>query len=299
MIRRLLCILSGVFLVEIYCIQGFSAQEVVDYRAHLERAFEVMAIGTMRYERSSGMGLGKGRTTSIVSQQRNVDGTVYRKVEYFTLGKRIPRGELPPAVFISTNYYTDEGFTHVVTTRGRVRGIRRCEGVPRDEIPPGAGVTGIEKQVYESLCWIVRVERADYTEKSIAVEEYVVEQSTHFILRSRYFDANGRIVMVIEQSRFESSPVFPPDCFQLPKLDELKFASNGEEYVQALKDIMLQCALEGDAMEQTGLNAFQGSWLARRWNMIRRNPGRASFWGLLVISCLCLGTAGVLREFRR
>ena len=278
---------------------GGHAQEAMDYRVILQRAFEVMATGTMEYEESAGMSLGKGRVKSIVSQQRHADGTVCRKIECLRNGGRVLRGDLKSGGFVNMEFYTDEGYTNVFLMRDKAYGIRTREGVPWKRISRGAGISGISKEVFNVPCWIIREDRKEGREGAPSVAEYVVEKSTYLVLRERIFDVNGRMMMAVERENFDLSPEFSPEHFDLPRLDELKFASDGEEYLQSLKDVTLQCALEGDAMEQNGVNPSQESWLARRWRAVCRNPGRAVFWGLLVASCLCLGTAGVLRRGRR
>lgn len=151
---------------------------------------------------------------------------------------------------------------------------------------------GISKEVFGVPCWILRVDSQEGHEGALAVAEHVVERSAYLVLRERLFDVDGRMMVVVERENFDLSPEFMPDHFELPRIEELKFARNGEEYLQSLKDVTLQCALEGDAMVQNGLNPSQESWLVRRWNAVRRNPWRAAFWGLVVASCLCLGAAG-------
>ncbi len=40
-------------------------------------------------------------------------------------------------------------------------------------------------------------------------------------------------MMVVERENFDLSPEFMPDHFELPRIEELKFARNGEEYLQS------------------------------------------------------------------
>ncbi len=275
----------------------FYTQEVVDYRAHLERAFEVMATRTMEYEESAGLYWSKSRTKSIVSQLRNADGTVFRKDEQFLYSERIPREQLKPGCFLTMDYYTAEGYTTVFFTRTKAHGIRVREGIPRVSVPSDAVITGMSKEIYGVPCWVIRMDKKHAPEGANVAEEYVVEQSTHVIRRMRYFDANGRLTMVMEYSNFDFSPKFPADWFSLPKLDSLRFVEDWEECLEANEELVKEC------VEETGdpsvTRQSQESWLARRWRAICRNPGRAAFRGLLVVSCLCFGTAGVLRRRRK
>ncbi len=279
------------------CGEEVSVQEPVDYRAHLEHAFEVMATQTMEYEKSVGMSLGKRRVKTIVSQLRNEDGTVCRKEEDLWEDGRFSRSAMPYGVFYSDLYFTAEGVTSVFLTREGAWGIRGREGIPRGKVLPGEGVSGIEGDMHGVPCWIIRVDRVDVSEKTPAVAEYAVEQSAHLVLRERLFDANGRMMMVVERRKFNLSPEFSSDHFQLPKLDCLRFAKGRDEFMKLYQETVKEC-VDSIVGEQTIDTQSVGSWLARRWRAICRNPGRAAFWGLLVASCLCLGTAGVLRRRR-
>jgi hypothetical protein len=286
-----------ILLLAAFAGYAFYPQEVVDYRVILERAFEVMATQTMEYEESAGLYWSKSRTKSIVSQLRNADGTVFRKDEQFLYSERIPREQLKPGCFLTASYYTAEGYTLVFFTRNRVRGIQaKGEKIHRSEIPRKASVAGIEKEVYGVPCWVVRVDRKKVPEGAIATSEYVVEQSTHVIRRTRDFKSDGNQFMVVEYLNFNFSPEFPPGHFALPKFDSLRFVEDLEECLEANEELVKECVEEVGDPSVT--RQSQGSWLARRWRAICRNPGRAAFWGLLVASCLCLGTAGVLRRHR-
>ncbi len=251
----------------------------------------------MRFEGSAGMSWAKSRTKSIVSQKRNADGTVFRKDEQLLLSERIPRERLAPGCFFTTDYYTAEGYTVVFFTRNKAHGIRVREGIPRVAVPSDAVITGMPKEMYGVSCWVIRMDKKHVPEGASVVEEYVVEQSTHVIRRMRYFDANGRQTMIVEYGNYDFSPEFPLDWFLLPKLDSLRFVEDWEECLEANAEVVKACVDE--AGDSPATRRPQGSWLARHWRAICRQPGRAAFWGLVVASCLCLGTAGVLRRRRK
>ncbi len=287
-----------VLVLSVCLVAGIFARESVDYRAILERASGTMATQTMTYERSTGTGLGKKRMKALVYQFRGVDGTVCRRDDILPLdGRLLPKEQWQPGFFIMRRYYTEEGYTKIFLTRNHARGIRMREGIPRVEIPRESDVSGTEKEVNGVSCWVIRMARKGVTEGAPAVEEYVVEKATHVIRVERLFDANGRQTMVTEYDNFNFAPELPGDCFLLPKLDALYFVKGKKDYVEANEELVKECVEETG--EPSVTRRSQESWLARRWRAICRNPGRAAFWGLLVASCLCLGTAGVLREFRR
>ncbi len=137
----------------------FYAQEVVDYRAILERAFEVVATGSMEYEGSVGMSLGKGRVKSIVSQLRNADGTVCRKIECLRNGGRVLRGDLSRGYLSIRSTTRVKGIPMFFVTRTKAYGIRTREGGPRKRISRGWAL-GFQKR--RSVCpvgfsaWIAR-----------------------------------------------------------------------------------------------------------------------------------------------
>ena len=278
-------------------VEGGFSQEVVDYRAILERASGIMATQTMTYERSTGTGFGKKRMKALVYQLRGTDGTVCRRDDILPLdGRLLPKEQWQPGFFTMRRYYTEEGYTKIFLTRNHARGIRMQEGIPRVEIPRESDISGMEREVNGVSCWVIRVTRKGVTEGAPAVEEYVVEKSTHVICVEHLFDAHGRQTMVTEYDNFNFAPELPGDCFQLPKLDALHFVKGKKDYVEANAEVVKECLEE--VGEPSVTRQSQESWLARRWRAICRNPGRAAFWGLLVASCLCLGTAGVLRRGR-
>jgi hypothetical protein len=295
--RMIVVICVGMFFVCMVLPGGDLSQDPVDYRAILEQASVTMVSQTMSYEGSAGMSWARSRTKSIVSQQRNADGTVFRKDEQLLYSGRIPRERLKTGCFLTTDYYTAEGYTTVFFTRTKAHGIRVREGIPRVSVPSDAVITGMSKEIYGVPCWVIRMDKKHAPEGANVVEEYVVEQTTHVIRRMRYFDANGRQTMVMEYSNFDFSPKFPADWFSLPKLDSLRFVEDWEECLEANEELVKECVEETG--EPSVTRQSQESWLGRRWCAICRNPGRAAFWGLLVISCLCLGTAGVLWRRRK
>ena len=100
-----------------------------DYRAHLEKAFEVMATRTMEYRELVGMGKW-GRSEMKVYQCQKPDGRTLRVEKGSWNEKWEPREKLPPGVSDTHFYYTDEGFTYVYVSREKIRGIRMKQGIP-------------------------------------------------------------------------------------------------------------------------------------------------------------------------
>ena len=106
---------------------GSLAEE--DYRAHLEKAFEVMATRTMEYQHTVGMGKG-GRSEMKVYQCQKPDGRTLRVEKGSWNKKWEPREKLPPGVSDTHFYYADEGVAYVYVSREKIRGIRMKQGIP-------------------------------------------------------------------------------------------------------------------------------------------------------------------------
>ena len=96
-----------------------------DYRAHLEKAFEVMATRTMEYRKLVGMG--KGERSEM---KQKPDGRTLRGRRDRGTRNGNPGRNCLPGYRILTSIYTDEGFTYVYVSREKIRGIRMKQGIP-------------------------------------------------------------------------------------------------------------------------------------------------------------------------
>ena len=105
----------------------FPAEE--DYRAYLEKAFEVMATRTMEYQHTVGMGKGgKKRDESLSMPEAGRANAPGEKGSWNK--KWEPREKLPPGVSDTHFYYADEGVAYVYVSREKIRGIRMKQGIP-------------------------------------------------------------------------------------------------------------------------------------------------------------------------
>ena len=124
------------------------------------------------------------------------------------------------------------------------------------------------------------------------IREYTVDKESHVIRAYRIFDENGKLMMRISRRNFSFAPQIPPECFRIPKLDEIFFAKSMEQTGEAFKKLHESAA---KYYLRSSPEDNRPSGLSQTWRHISRHPARAVRWGSLGLSALFLGVAVILK----
>ena len=277
----------------------FPAEE--DYRAYLEKAFEVMATRTMEYQHAVGMGKGRKKVVFYqILQEGRADGSVVRRERRLGPLEKTPREKFPLGAFTFESYFTDEGFTKVYISREKRRGIRMKQSIPHRRIPAEARVSGQVEQQGDEACWKIQVK---WPKDESGVErrsEYLVSQRESVLYRERDFDGNGRLQMEVKNENFNFHPQSSQKEFRLPPLDEIHFAKNVQEFSEMCQNVTWEIVQEAIPESRGGTRksplARKEGFFLRSWRRLRRSSVRAATCGVLLLAVLSLGTALALKS---
>ena len=210
-------------------VTAFPLVSAVDYRAELNRAFEVMATEPMSYTLASVHG--KFRYEMRVRQRRLPDGTVERVVEP-VVDPRVS-GWYPNTVA----YYLAEGCTHLRVCDYFCQGVRYHSGIPREGwLLPDSEVTGEETTTAAGQpAWRI-VQQEKHGGASIT-RVYLVDATTHWLLERREFTANGRERNSYEYQDYQAEPYFTKEDFKVPRRAKIYSVKKGENPADAFRKL--------------------------------------------------------------
>ncbi|MGN0867018.1 MAG: hypothetical protein ACI4SG_05015 [Oligosphaeraceae bacterium] len=260
-----------------------------DYRAHLEKASEVMATATMHYTRTVRMGMSgkRGELSYDVIQEMQPHGTLFRREELMHEGRLLRRESLRGIQEIQRIYYTDQGESIVFISAKSVRTICTPDPVRKLTFTSESQFSGREITYAGVPCWEIH-HTLKWQGKSLP-RDYIVEKESHVIRRERLLEEDGRMLCETTYGNFSFAPQVSPDLFQPPAPDVLFFARTPEELGEAYRGVT-------EARTQDFLSEKKRN-LPRP--VVKGGSGISAFlrgrWVLAAGSLLCLVTAVVLR----